>query len=334
LFRDEASITVRGGRGGDGITTFRREKYVPRGGPSGGDGGRGGSVTLLADPAVTSLLDFVRRREWAAGPGGRGGSALKHGSDGASLVLRVPVGTFVRDAERGHLLRDLSRPGETLLVARGGRGGRGNARFKSATNRTPRRFERGQPGEGRGLRLELKLIADVGLVGLPNAGKSTLLARISAARPRIAAYPFTTLNPVLGIVEVGEERALVFADIPGLIEGAHRGRGLGDAFLRHVERTRLLLQLVDASDQAPLPPGRAYEVVTRELRAYSKTLLERPRLVVATKMDDPSAEGGAAALEAALGKGIHRVSAVTGQGLGDLLRAVLAALPPRTGEEV
>ncbi|MGH7150790.1 MAG: GTPase ObgE, partial [Planctomycetota bacterium] len=290
MFRDEASITVRGGRGGDGISTFRREKYVPRGGPSGGDGGRGGDVTLLVDPSVTSLIDFVRRREWAAGSGGRGGSSLKHGSDGASLLLPVPMGTVVRDGERGHVLRDLARAGESLLVARGGRGGKGNARFKSATNRAPRRFEKGQPGESRRLRLELKLIADVGLLGLPNAGKSTLLRRISSARPKVAAYPFTTLAPVLGIVELEEGRSLVFADIPGLIEGAHRGKGLGDAFLRHVERTRLLLHLVDASAEAPLPPGEAHAVVSKELRAYSKALLDRPRIVVATKMDDPSSE--------------------------------------------
>ncbi len=330
MFRDEAWVTVRGGRGGDGISTFRREKYVPRGGPSGGDGGRGGDVTLLVDPSVTTLLDFVRRREWAAGSGKRGGSALKHGSDGASLLLRVPQGTVVRDGERGHVLRDLARPGESLLVARGGRGGKGNARFKSATNRAPRRFEKGQPGESRRLRLELKLIADVGLVGLPNAGKSTLLRRISAARPKVAAYPFTTLSPVLGIVEVEEGRSLVFADIPGLIEGAHRGKGLGDAFLRHIERTRLLLHLVDASGEAPLPPPAAHAVVTKELRAYSKALLDRPRIVVATKMDDPSAEEGASSLERALREKVLRLSAVTGRGLEDLLRAVLEALPPRT----
>ena len=332
MFRDEAEIVVRGGAGGSGIATFRREKYVPRGGPYGGDGGRGGDVILVADLGVTTLLDLARRGEWGAGSGDRGGSARKHGRAGEPLELRVPVGTVVRDAERGHVLRDLSRLGERLLVARGGRGGRGNARFATATNRAPRRFEKGQPGEVRRLRLELKLIADVGLIGLPNAGKSTLLARISAARPKVAAYPFTTLSPVLGIVEAGDFRRLVFADIPGLIEGAHRGRGLGDAFLRHVERTRLLLHLVDGSESATLPPEKAFRVVARELRAYSRALFERPRLVVATKMDDPSAATGAAALEGALGGPVLRVSAVTGEGIDRLLRAVLEQLPAEVGQ--
>jgi GTP-binding protein len=325
---DEAEILVRAGAGGNGIVAFRREKYVPRGGPAGGDGGRGGDVVLLAGPETRTLLEISQRKEWRAQRGKDGGASRRHGSDGESLLLRVPVGTMVRDAERGHLLRDLDRAGERLLVAKGGRGGRGNARFATSTNRAPREREKGAPGEVRRLRLELRLLADVGLLGLPNSGKSTLLSRISKARPRIAAFPFTTLKPVLGIVETEEDRRLVFADIPGLVEGASRGKGLGDAFLRHVERTRLLLHLVDASDEAVVPPDQAHEIVVAELAAYSPALLERPRLLVATKADLPGAERGRAALERATGRSALPVSAARGEGLADLVRAVAQALRP------
>src|SRR5262245_32321808 len=283
MFVDEATITVFGGDGGNGCLSFRREKFVPRGGPDGGDGGHGGSVILVADPHVTTLLAFRYKTIFRAERGRHGEGANKSGRSGKNVEVRVPVGTVVSE-DGGSVLVDLSRPGQTFEAAHGGRGGRGNARFKTATNRAPRRHEPGQPGEIRTLRLELKLLADVGLIGLPNAGKSTLISRISAARPKIADYPFTTLSPNLGVVDRGGDRSFVVADIPGLIEGAHRGAGLGHRFLRHVERCRLLLHLVD-----PASPERSaladIRTVNEELRLYRASLARKPQILVLTKAD-------------------------------------------------
>src|SRR5262245_10119471 len=284
MFVDEATITVFGGDGGNGCLSFRREKFVPRGGPDGGDGGHGGSVILVADPHVTTLLAFRYESIFRAERGRHGEGANKSGRSGKNVEVRVPVGTVVSEEGSGAVLVDLTREGETFEAARGGRGGRGNSRFKSATNRAPRRHEQGTAGEVRTLRLELKLLADVGIIGLPNAGKSTLLSRISAARPKIADYPFTTLSPNLGVVDRGGDRSFVVADIPGLIEGAHRGAGLGHRFRRHVERCRLLLHLVD-----PTSPERdAVEdvlTVNEELRLYRASLARKPQILVLTKAD-------------------------------------------------
>jgi GTP-binding protein len=284
MFVDEASITVRGGDGGNGCLSFRREKFIPRGGPDGGDGGDGGSVYLEADPGVSTLLAFRYRREFRAERGRHGQGSNKSGRSGEDLIVRVPVGTVVADEDGLRLLADLSEPGGRWLAAGGGHGGRGNARFATSTNRAPRRHEQGQPGERRALRLELKLLADVGLIGFPNVGKSTLISRISAARPKIAEYPFTTLEPHLGVVDRGDYRSFVVADIPGLVEGAHRGAGLGDRFLRHVERCRLLLHLVDATVEEP-PIDKRLEAIDRELRSYRPELAARPQIVVLTKAD-------------------------------------------------
>lgn len=324
MFHDELEILVAGGRGGDGCVSFRREKYVPRGGPDGGDGGDGGSVILVASPHRSTLQHLAGRRRYEAEKGqpGRGGECA--GRRGRDLLVEVPVGTVVLDARHGNLLRDLSRAGERFVIARGGRGGRGNAHFASATNRTPRQAERGEEGERRDLRLSLKLIADVGLVGLPNAGKSTLLATLSRARPRVADYPFTTLEPHLGIVEVDPDRSFVMADIPGLIEGAHHGRGLGDRFLKHVERTTLLLHLVDcAADRDPVADWR---VVRRELESYSPELVARPEILVATKVEDEPSRGRARRLAAGSGREVLEISAATRSGLVPLLDRVARAL--------
>ncbi|MHC4429559.1 MAG: GTPase ObgE, partial [Planctomycetota bacterium] len=284
MFVDEASITVSGGDGGNGCLSFRREKFIPRGGPDGGDGGDGGSVLLEADPGVSTLLAFRYKREFRAERGRHGQGSNKSGRSGEDLIIRVPVGTVVADGDGLRLLADLSEPGRRWLAARGGHGGRGNARFASSTNRAPRRHEKGRPGERQALRLELKLLADVGLIGFPNVGKSTLISRISAARPKIAEYPFTTLEPQLGVVDRGDYRSFVVADIPGLVEGAHRGAGLGDRFLRHVERCRLLLHLVDATVEDP-PIDSRLEGINRELRSYRPELAARPQIVVLTKAD-------------------------------------------------
>jgi len=323
MFVDHARIYVKGGNGGAGCVSFRREKFVPRGGPDGGDGGRGASVILRADPNLQTLLDLVSRRHFRAPDGRPGEGGNRHGADGDDLVVRVPPGTVVRDAERGHVLRDLTEPGQELVVAAGGRGGYGNKHFAGPTNRTPLAAGESRPGEERWLDLELKLIADVGVIGLPNAGKSTLLARISDAHPRIADYPFTTTEPQLGIVDAGEGRRLVVADLPGLIEGAHRGVGLGDEFLRHVERTRVLVHLVEAVRLDNTEPAAAYRTVRGELLQYSPALADRPEIVVASKMDLPGSEAGADALEAALGRSVRRLSAVTGRGLKTLVSEML-----------
>jgi GTP-binding protein len=321
MFRDECEIEVRAGKGGDGLVSFRREKHVPKGGPDGGDGGRGGSVFLVASEDVHSLLDIGRRPRHVARNGQPGGPSHRTGRDGEDLVLDVPVGTQVLDPARGNLLRDLARGGVRLELARGGAGGRGNASFTNAVRQAPRHATPGEPGEQRRVRLVLKLFAEVGLVGLPNAGKSTFLARVTAATPRIADYPFTTLVPQVGIARVGDYDTLVLADLPGLIEGAAEGHGLGDRFLRHVERCAVLLQLVDVSDGALTEPLEAWRVIDRELARSSPQLAAKPRLVVASKCEGAAAEERAAALEAELGRGVLRISALQGRGLRELLRA-------------
>ncbi|MEW6046046.1 MAG: GTPase ObgE [Bacillota bacterium] len=335
---DEAVIEVQAGSGGNGVISFRREKYVPRGGPDGGDGGRGGHVYVEADPRLSTLMDFRFRKHFRAGRGEHGSGARKEGADGADVLIRVPVGTMVYDADTGELLADMTAPGLRVMVARGGRGGRGNARFVTPIRRAPRIAERGDPGERRRLRLELKLLADVGLVGPPNAGKSSLLAISTNAHPKIAPYPFTTLGPTLGIVRVGPEESFVLADIPGLIEGAHRGAGLGHRFLRHVERTRLLIVVVDASAQHGVDPVESVEVTRRELELYNPRLARRPTLVAANKMDLPEARARWPALEAELkARGLEAwpVSAATGDGVRALLQraaALLRTLPASSPE--
>ncbi|MFQ5594811.1 MAG: GTPase ObgE [Anaerolineae bacterium] len=285
-FFDEAKIYVKGGDGGDGAVAFRREKYVPLGGPAGGHGGRGGDVIIYASAGLNTLLQFKRRQHFMAGDGGRGAGSKQRGADGVDERIAVPEGTAVCDAETGDLLADLVREGQEVIVARGGRAGRGNSAFATPTNQAPRFAEKGEPGEERWLTLELKLIADVGIIGVPNAGKSTLLSVISAARPKVADYPFTTLSPNLGVATVGY-RDFVVADIPGLIEGAHEGVGLGDKFLRHIERTRLLVHLLDGAAHDPLED---FAAVNRELELYSRRLADKPQVVVFNKMDLPDAQ--------------------------------------------
>jgi len=340
VFTDEATIYVKGGDGGPGCVSFRREKYVPRGGPNGGNGGSGGDVVLIADPAVDTLYEFTFRHQWVADNGRPGQGSNKTGASAPALEIRVPVGTLVRDAHTGLLLRDLDKPGERVVVAQGGRGGFGNKHFATSTNRAPHQAEPGQPGQARTLHLELKLLADVGLVGLPNAGKSTLISRISNARPKIASYPFTTRFPCLGIADVGGYRRLVIADIPGLIEGAHAGHGLGTAFiegahaghglgtefLRHIERTRLLLHVLDAAAVDGTPPLDAYRTLRKELALYSQALVERPHLVAANKTDLPEGRAAIAELRAALPVELFPISAATGDGIPALLAALARAV--------
>uniref|UniRef100_A0A7C2HUH9 GTPase Obg n=1 Tax=Ammonifex degensii TaxID=42838 RepID=A0A7C2HUH9_9THEO len=327
MFYDYLKVYVRAGDGGNGCVAFRREKYVPFGGPSGGDGGRGGDVILRADAGLRTLVDFHYKSHFKAGRGDHGEGKGRHGKSGADLVLRVPVGTVVRDAATGEVLADLVTDGDEVVVARGGRGGRGNARFATPTERAPRFAEKGEPGEERWLELELKLLADAGLVGLPNAGKSTILSRVSAARPKIADYPFTTLEPCLGVVRVEEGESFVLADLPGLIEGAHAGAGLGHKFLRHVERTRLLIHVLDAAGTGGRDPVADFAAVNRELVLYSAELAGRPQVVAANKMDLPESRANLERLRAALqGYEIFPVSAVTGEGLNRLISRVAALL--------
>lgn len=319
MFRDEAQIEVIAGKGGDGIVAFHREKFVPLGGPDGGDGGRGGSVVLVASTALNSLLSVGRRHRYRATDGEKGQGKLKSGRAGEDLVLEVPVGTQVFDARRGNMLRDLSQAGQRLVLARGGRGGRGNARFATSVRQAPRRAELGRAGERRLVRLELKLVAEVGLLGLPNAGKSTFLSAVTAATPKIADYPFTTLAPQVGIAALSEEETLVLADLPGLIEGASQGHGLGHKFLRHVERCRALLHLVDCSPDADTDPVVAWRTIESELAAFSAELARKPRLLVATKVESPQAEERAGALERAAGVRVWRCSAARRRGLREVL---------------
>jgi GTP-binding protein len=290
MFIDEAKIRVKAGDGGNGCVAFRREKFVPRGGPSGGDGGRGGAIWMESSERHNTLVHFRFNPEYKAQRGRHGEGSNKTGADGKDILLKVPVGTIVFDDAAGQRLHDFSRPDERIVIARGGRGGRGNARFATSTHQAPRECEPGRPGEERVLRLELKLLADVGLVGYPNVGKSTLISRISAARPKIADYPFTTLEPNLGVVALGEadnpQTSFVVADIPGLIEGAHTGAGLGTQFLRHIERTRLLVQLVDVSDASGRPdPVQDFKVIVQELKSFGAGLEQKPMIVAASKID-------------------------------------------------
>jgi len=337
MFYDEAKIYVKAGDGGNGAVAFRREKFVPKGGPSGGDGGRGGNVILRADSSLSTLADFRYRTHYRAERGGHGQGKNKHGRDAPDLVLRVPVGVVVKDALTGEILADLTEEGQEVIVARGGRGGKGNARFVSPINRAPTYAEKGEPGEERWIILELKLMADVGLIGMPNAGKSSLLARISAAKPKIAPYPFTTLSPVLGVVRLGEGESFVVADIPGLIEGAHRGAGLGLKFLRHIERTRLLVHVVDMT----LPWEeilKNWQVVNRELGLYNPQLAQRPQVIAANKIDIPGWEEKLERLKPYWADyPVFPISAATGEGVSALLSFLnqkLKELPPPPRAEV
>ncbi len=324
MFIDEATIRVKAGDGGNGCMAFRREKFIPRGGPSGGDGGNGGDIIMESSEQHNTLVHFRFNPEYKAERGRHGEGSNCKGREGVDVLLKVPVGTIVYDAETGDKVHDFSHPDERVVIARGGRGGRGNARFATSTHQAPREHEEGRPGEERVFRLELKLLADVGLVGYPNAGKSTLISRISAARPKIADYPFTTLQPNLGVVAVGEAnegRSFVVADIPGLIEGAHTGAGLGVQFLRHIERTRLLVHLVDVSDASGRPdPVKDFEVINGELKGFGAGLEQKPMIVVASKIDVANKEKLAKLKRYCKKKGLELfpISAVTGKGIEEL----------------
>jgi len=326
MFVDRAIIHVKAGDGGRGCVSFRREKYVPRGGPDGGDGGKGGDIIIKATSSLHTLLDLSSKRDYIAENGAHGKGKKRHGKSGKPLVIKVPTGTQIYDLESGVLLKDLKRDGESVVVAKGGHGGKGNARFATPTNRAPDYAEEGEQGEERVLRLELKLIADVGIVGLPNAGKSTLLAKVSSARPKIASYPFTTVYPYLGVVDAGDYRRFVMADIPGLIEGAHKGAGLGDHFLRHIERTRVILHLVDIKPYTNQKPIEAYRAVRRELRLYSPALARKPEIIAANKMDIAGADEAFEEFRKAVGKEVYPISAVTGEGIPRLINAILRKL--------
>jgi GTP-binding protein len=328
MFLDRVRLRVRAGDGGRGAISFRKEAHVPRGGPDGGDGGKGGSVVLRTDPQVSTLSDFRDRRSLKAASGGDGGGRDRTGRSAKDLVVAIPPGTIVRDAGTGETIADLVAPGQQLAIARGGKGGRGNARFASSTHRAPRIAEDGQTGEEREIELELKLVADVGLAGLPNAGKSSLLAALTRAQPKIADYPFTTLSPNLGVLRA-DDRELVVADIPGLIEGAHEGAGLGEEFLRHIERTRLLVHVVDASREDPVADMK---VIEAELAAYGRGVAVLPRLVALNKIDRPGARERASVVARGLSERAVLVSAMTGEGIADLVRALIAMCPPRPVE--
>ncbi len=325
MFVDKAKVYVKGGDGGDGLVAFRREKYVPEGGPAGGDGGKGGDVIFRADEGLRTLMDFRYRKHFKAEKGEKGRNKSMNGRSGQDLVVRVPPGTVVYDAETGEMIADLSSHGQEAVVARGGRGGRGNVRFKSPSNPAPRIAENGEPGQERWIILELKLLADVGLVGFPSVGKSTLLSVVSGARPKIGDYPFTTLSPNLGVVETGDFRSFVMADLPGLIEGAHAGAGLGHEFLRHAERTRVIVHVVDMSGLEGRDPFRDWETINRELALYNPGLAERPQIVAASKMDVPGADEQLARFREQLAAvrpdiEIVPISAVTRQGIPELIR--------------
>jgi GTP-binding protein len=326
MFVDKLTIYCLAGDGGSGCPSFRREANVPRGGPDGGDGGNGGNVVIRADAQLGSLSNIAGHKHWRAERGLHGEGNLKTGRNGKHVVVLVPPGTLIRDADRGHLLRDLAGDGDEVIVAKGGRGGRGNKRFATAINRAPREFEKGQAGEKRNITLELKLIADVGLIGKPNAGKSTLLSRLSRAHPEIADYPFTTKYPNLGLVRIGFDREFVLADIPGLIEGAHAGVGLGHEFLRHVERTRLLVHLVEPQPMDQTDPIENYLSIRDELRLYDASLADRPEIPIVTKCELPDAAAVADLLEETIGRPVLQISAVTGAGLPQLISQVLEKL--------
>lgn len=329
MFVDEVTIHAKAGGGGNGAVSFRREKHVPRGGPDGGDGGHGANVVVVADPNLSTLIDFRFKRDYKAGRGEDGSGNNKRGKDGTDVVLRVPVGTLITDVETDERVADLVRPGQEAIVASGGRGGRGNAQFTSSTHQTPRFAENGEPAEERNLRLELKVLADVGLLGFPNVGKSTLIARISAAKPKIADYPFTTLVPNLGVVQVEEGRSFVVADIPGLVEGASEGAGLGHQFLRHIERTRLFVHMIDVSGLTLRDPAEDFRIINEELKAYSPRLAERRQIVALNKSDMPDSRPIVAELRPALenaGYPVYEISALTGSGVAMLTYAIAEAL--------
>lgn len=332
MFIDEVRIRVKAGDGGNGCLAFRREKYVPRGGPSGGDGGRGGDVVAVSNPNYNTLLHFRFNPEHSAERGRHGEGSDRTGRTGDDVEISVPVGTIIFDADSGEKLFDFTQAGQRFRVAKGGRGGKGNARFATSTHQTPTEHEDGRPGEARHLRLELKLLADAGLVGFPNAGKSTLISRISAARPKIADYPFTTLEPNLGVVSADENHTFVVADIPGLIEGAHMGHGLGIQFLRHIERTQLLVHLVDVSESSGRDPVEDFHVIVKELTSFSEELAAKPMFVVATKLDvaqDPGRVEALRKLAEERGLMFFAISAVTGKGLDVLVRAMAERILPQ-----
>jgi GTP-binding protein len=329
MFVDRVTIEVQGGRGGNGCVSFRREKYVPKGGPDGGDGGDGGSVIVIAKGGVNNLAALAQHRFWRAESGSHGSGSNKQGRSAEDLVIEVPPGTIVVDAKAGFVMKDLAAQGESVVAARGGEGGKGNTHFKSATNRAPREASPGGEGERRELVLELKVIADVGLVGKPNAGKSTLLSRLTRARPQIADYPFTTKHPNLGIVTVDTDRQFVLADIPGLIEGAHTGAGLGHEFLRHIERAGILVHLVEPSPVDGSDPLANYDTIRSELVQYDAKLGERPEIVTVSKAELPGASEVRDALAARTGKDVLLISAVTGQGLNQLVQRIADVLQER-----
>jgi GTP-binding protein len=326
MFVDRVTLFVKGGDGGRGMCSFRREKYVPKGGPDGGDGGDGGSVLIRAVAGTDSLAQIVHQKHWRAESGSPGGTALCHGKRGGDIVIAVPPGTLILDRDRGHLLRDLVEDGDEVNVAHGGRGGRGNKAFATATNRAPREFQPGTPGEERWLVLELKVIADAGLIGLPNAGKSTLLSRLSRATPEIADYPFTTKHPNLGMVSAGDDFRFVLADLPGLIEGAHSGVGLGHEFLRHIERTRVLVHLVEPLPADGSDPLANYRTVRKELELYRTPLASKPEIIVMSKAELTGSDEIRQRLERELEKPVVAISAVTGHGLSQLVRSVVSDL--------
>jgi GTP-binding protein len=334
MFIDQARVFVKGGDGGNGVVAFRREKYVPMGGPSGGDGGRGGNVVFIADEGMSTLMDFRYNRHFKAARGVHGQGKNMHGARAEDLVVRVPAGTVIKDEETEQVIGDLVSPGQEVVVARGGRGGKGNARFATSINKAPSFAENGEPGEERWIRLELKLLADVGLVGFPNAGKSTLISRISAARPKIADYPFTTLTPNLGVVETREHDSFVVADIPGIIEGAHEGAGLGHDFLRHIERTRVIMFVLDAAQTDDRDVVEDFRILKRELELHNPDLAQRPYMIVANKMDVPQAEENVGRLSQSLpGENLFRISAVTGDGIDALLNQAYELLQQNIKEE-
>jgi GTP-binding protein len=326
-FIDEAIITVQSGDGGKGCVSFRREKFIPRGGPDGGDGGKGGDIVLKTTSRKRTLYQFRFKRHFKAENGAHGQGKQKTGKNGQDLAIELPPGTLITDADTGQVITDLIKRDETVVLARGGRGGQGNARFKTSTHRTPRFAQPGEPGESKTLRLELKLLADVGIIGLPNAGKSTLITAVSSARPKIGNYPFTTLFPSLGVVQTGWAEPFVVADIPGLIEGAHKGIGLGIRFLRHIERTRILVHLIDVSAMDTDNLLNAYNTVNKELAMYNQELTEKPQIVVLNKMDLPDVREAAKKFQAAIKeKQVILISALTGQGIENLKSKIIQLL--------
>lgn len=343
MFIDRARIFVQSGKGGDGMSSFRREKFVPKGGPDGGDGGHGGNVVLVADRNVNTLVDFRFRRLFKAKPGGKGQGANCYGRNAEDLLITVPLGTIVKDEESGQIIADLSHDGQQAVVAKGGRGGRGNWHFRSSSNRTPTFAERGEPGEERWLRLELKVLADIGLLGYPSVGKSSILRKVSAAQPEVAAYHFTTLNPILGVVDLSDHRSFVMADIPGLIEGASEGVGLGHDFLRHIERTKILVHVLDVSGMEGRDPIEDYEKINEELRKYSEKLSRKKQIIAANKIDMLGDSDNLERLQAYMderGQEVYPICAMTGEGLEVLLERLWDLLetyveePEEIAEEV